>query len=128
MSYPVLYIEETRDDSTKDWHFCICYTEDKYVVYGYRYNYGNDFYKEMEFNDQACLVTFLRKACCVESSSMDITMYFVNDSNDYNDYNFDSIYNAYRYKNEIFGYDNYSFTEENLTDMLNIIRDMYILS
>lgn len=125
MSFAVLYIEETRDDSTKDWHFCIFHTdEDKYVVYGYRYNYGNDFYKEMEFNDQASLVRFLRTACCVESSSMDITMYFVNESVEDN---FDGIYNAYRYKNEIFGYDKHSFTEKSLTDMLNILKSMYIL-
>lgn len=122
MTFPVLYIEETLDDSKKDWHFCITYNyNDTYVVYGYRYNYKNDFYTKMMFLSRSAVVTFLRNACCTESSTMDITMYFSDDSVEDN---FEGVYGAYRYNNELFGYDNHSFTEESLMDFLKILRDL----
>ena len=121
-SLPVFYIEETRDDSSKDWHFCITYEDEIYVLHGYRYNYNNSFYTKMTFCDQNVLVKFLRNACCVETSSMDVTMYFVNDKVE----NFDDIYNSYKYNNELFGYDNFSFTDKSLTDMLDILKDLSI--
>ena len=76
----------------------------------------------MTFCDQNVLVKFLRNACCVETSSMDVTMYFVNDKVE----NFDDIYNSYKYNNELFGYDNFSFTDKSLTDMLDILKDLSI--
>lgn len=120
---PVLYIEETRDDSTKDWHFCIRYNRnDTYVVYGYRYNYKQDFYSKMTFLSRTSLVNFLKNACCTETSKMDLTMYFV-DKNKVSD-NFDSYYYSYNFKNELFGYDDTKLEDEKLMDMLAILRDM----
>lgn len=126
MSYltPVLYIEETRDDNKKDWHLCIRYEgNDTYMVYGYRYNYKNDFYTKMRFLDRKSLVKFLRYSCCVDTCKMDVTMYFVNQNKLDND-DFDSYYNAYQYSNELFGYDDSEYTEEQLMDWLRILRDV----
>jgi hypothetical protein len=121
---PVLYIEETRDDGNKDWHMCIRYLgEDKYMVYGYRYNYGNDFYSKMTFLNRKSLMKFLRLSYCTETSVMDVTLYFVNRHSLDND-DFESYYNAYKYSNDLVGYDGHSFNEEGLMDMLRILRDM----
>lgn len=121
---PVLYIEETRDDSQKDWHFCIRYGgDDTYVVYGYRFNYGKDFYTKMTFYDRSTLSDFLRTACCDETSRIDSTLYFVNESDIAIDH-FDSYYNLYDYTNELFGYDNCTFNDETVMKYLKFLRDM----
>ena len=121
---PVLYIEENRDDSNKDWHFCILYGgNDTYVVYGYRFNYGQDFYTKMTFLSRSTLTDFLRNAFCVETSKMDVTLYFVNE-NDVTMDHFESYYNLYQYNNELFGYDDSSFTHQNVMTYLKVLRDM----
>jgi hypothetical protein len=121
---PVLYIEETLDDSRKDWHLCIRYGgDDTYVVYGYRYNCNNDFYTKMLFLNRHSLVKFLLSSCDISASKMDATMYFVNQNQLEND-DFESYYTAYRFNNELFGYDRCSYTEKQLMDWLQILRDV----
>jgi hypothetical protein len=124
---PVLYIEETRDDNTKDWHFCVRYLgDDNYLVYGYRFNYGKDFYMKSVFGSRLALSDFLRSSCCCDSSKMDITLYFV-DENDILLDHFDSYYSLYTPNNEIYGYDDATFTHEAVMKHLRILRDMRIL-
>jgi len=121
---PVLYIEETRDDSTKDWHFCIRYGgNDTYVVYGYRLNYGRDFYTKVLFLDRSSLSDFLRSSCCEETSQIDTTLYFVDESDVTNDH-FESYYQLYQYNNEMYGYDDSNFTHDAVMKHLKILRDM----
>jgi hypothetical protein len=123
MKVPVLYLEETLDDSFKDWHFCIRYNgNDSYMLYGYRFNNKQDFSTRMLFLSRSSLVRFLHSAVDVGSSNVDMTMYFVDDD-DINNDTFDSYYEAYRLNNELFGYDSYSFTESGLMDLLTILRD-----
>lgn len=124
MKVPVLYLEETLDDFDKDWHFCIRYNgNDSYMLYGYRFNNKQDFYTRMLFLSRSSLVRFLQSAVDIESSTVDMTMYFVDEKLINND-KFDSYYEAYQFNNELFGYDNYSFTESGLMDLLSILRDV----
>ncbi len=121
---PVLYIEETRDDSSKDWHFCVRYGGyDTYLVDGYRHNYGKDFYTKMTFLSRRTLCDFLRSSVCVDTSKIDVTLYFVDESNIAIDH-FDSYYNLYQYTNELYGYDDATWTEDAVMRHLRILRDM----
>lgn len=121
---PILYIEETRDDSTKDWHFCIRYAgNDTYLVYGYRFNYEYDFFTKMTFLDRSSLADFLTYSCCVSTSKMDVTLYFV-DENLISADNFTTYYNLYNNNNELFSYNQATFTKESLMKQLKILRDM----
>jgi len=125
MKVPVLYLEETLDDSMKDWHFCIRYNgNDSYVLYGYRYNNKLDFYTRMLFLTRVSLVRFLQSAIDRDNSTVDMTMYFVDQDDVCNNDNFDTYYESYHFSNELFGYDDYSFTENRLMDLLSILRDV----
>ena len=121
---PILYIEETRDDFQKDWFFCVRYGgNDTYLVDGYRFNYGHEFYTKMTFLNRSSLSDFLRSACCVETSTIDVTLYFGDEKMVSVDH-FDSYYNLYQHTNELFGYDDACFGQDSVMKYLALLRDM----
>jgi len=121
MTTLVFYVEETLADGDLDWRACITYEGlDTYSLYGTR---DGENQIRMEFLSRESLARFLTSTVD-ETSKLNTTLYVV-DETQLNFDNFSCYYEAYSFKNELYGYDNLTFKEYSSTvrDNLMTLRD-----